>query len=144
MLRLAAERTDGAFPYMTTADATATAREVLGPQALLLPEQAFVLERDGTVARRIGRAYMAWSLGVENYRKSLVWQGFDESDFADGGSDRLVDAIVAWGDEQTVRTRVKEHLDAGATHVSVQAVAEDPIATGIESYRRVAGALLDL
>jgi probable F420-dependent oxidoreductase len=142
MLRLAAERADGAHPYMTTPNATAAAREILGPDALLLPEQAFVLETDASVARRIGRGYMAWYLGVETYQKSLLWQCFGEDDLAAGGSDRLVDAIAAWGDEQAVRSRVQEHFDAGATHLAVQAIAEDPLAVELDAYRRVAPALL--
>ena len=87
---------------------------------------------------------MSWYLGVENFRRSLLAQGFDEADLDAGGSDRLVDTIVAWGDEEVLRARVAEHLAAGASHVSVQAVAEDPLATGIDAYRRVAPALLDL
>jgi len=101
-----------------------------------------VLETDASVARRIARAYMAWYLGVENYQKSLLWQGFGEDDLAGGGSDRLVDAIVAWGGEETVRSRVQAHFDAGATHVAVQAIAEDPLAVELDAYRRVAPALL--
>lgn len=144
MLRLSAERADGTHPYMTTPETTARAREILGAGPLLLPEQAFCLTRDATEARRAGRAYMSWYLGVENFRKSFLAQGFDEADLDGGGSDRLVDAILAWGDEDVLRARVAEHFAAGATHVSVQAVAEDPLATGIESYRRVAPALLEL
>ncbi len=108
---------------MTTPEATAAARAILGPGPLLAPEQAFVLERDASEARRIGRAYLHWYLTVENFRRSLLWQGFDEDDLAAGGSDRLVDAIVAWGDEDVLRARVAEHLAAGADHVCVQAVS---------------------
>ena len=115
---------------------------ILGPDALLLPEQAFVLETDPAVARRIGRNYLAWYLGVENYQRSLDWQGFGEEDVAGGGSARLVDAIVAWGDEEAVRRRVQEHFDAGATHVSVQAITDDPLSVELDAYRRVAPALL--
>ena len=93
-------------------------------------------------AREIGRAYLSWYLGVENFRRSLLWQDFDETDLANGGSDRLVDAIVAWGDEDTVRARVEAHHDAGADHVCVQAIASDPLDPGIEQYRRIAPALL--
>jgi len=142
MLHLAAERADGAHPYMTMPDATAAAREILGADRILAPEQAFLLETDRSLARRIGRAYLAWYLGVENFRKSLLWQGFHETDLDGGGSDRLVDAIVAWGDEEAVRDRVEEHLEAGASHVCVQAIAEDPLELGIESYRRLAQAVL--
>ena len=142
MLALSAELADGAHPYMTVPEATARAREILGPGKLLVPEQAFLLERDPAVARRAGRAYLAWYLGVENFRASLLWQGFGEDDLAGGGSDRLVDAIVAWGDEEAVRRRVQEHLDAGADHVCVQAIAEDPLELSLDAYRRVAPALL--
>jgi probable F420-dependent oxidoreductase len=144
MLRLAAEASGGAHPYLTTPDATARAKEILGPGMRLAPEQAFLLEADPSVARRIGRAYLAWYLGVENFRASLRWQGFSEDDLAGGGSDRLVDALVAWGDEATVAARVRAHLEAGATHVCVQAIAEDPLAPGLPAYRRVAPALLGL
>ena len=144
MIRLAAELADGAQPYMTIPDATARAREILGPERLLLPEQAFTLETDPSEARRAGRAYLEWYLGVENYRKSLLWQGFEEGDLEHGGSDRLVDAIVAWGGEDVVRARVREHFDAGATHVSVQALGSSPLDLARESYRRIAPALLDL
>ena len=143
MLRLSAERADGAHPYMTIPEATARAREILGPRPLLLPEQAFLLETDASAARRVARRYMSWFLGVENFQKSLLWQGFDEKDLIGDGSDRLVDAIVAWGDEETVRARVQDHFDAGATHVSVQAIAEDPLALELDAYRRIAPALLD-
>jgi probable F420-dependent oxidoreductase len=142
MLRLSAERADGAHPYLTTPEATARARGIVGPAGLLLPEQAFLLETDPSLARRLARSYLAWYLGVENYRQSLLWQGFGEEDLAGGGSDRLVDSIVAWGDEEAVRARVQEHFDAGATHVSVQAIAEDPLALGLDAYRRAAPALL--
>jgi probable F420-dependent oxidoreductase len=144
MLRLSVERADGTHPYMTTPETTARMRELLGPDPLLLPEQAFCLIRDPSEARRIGRAYMAWYLGVENFRRSLLAQGFDEDDLAAGGSDRLVDAIVAWGDEDVLRTRVAEHLAGGASHVSVQVISEDPLAVGLDAYRRVAPALLGL
>lgn len=141
MLRLAGERADGAHPYMTVPEATAHAREVIGPGKLLAPELAFVLERDPVEARRVGRAYLQWYLGVENFRASLLWQGFTEDDLGGGGSDRLVDAIVAWGDEGVVAARLREHLAAGADHVCIQAVSDDPLAAGLESYRRMAAAL---
>src|SRR5439155_20420782 len=143
MLRLAAERADGALPYLTTPEATARAREALGAVPVLLPEQGFLLETNPSEARRAVRAYLAWYLGVENYRKSLLWQGFSEDDLDGGGSDRLADALVPWGDEDAVRARVRQHFDAGATHVSVQAISADPLSVELDSYRRVAAALLD-
>jgi probable F420-dependent oxidoreductase len=100
-----------------------------------------VLEPDRAEARRIGRVYLHWYLGVENFRASLLWQGFTEEDLAGGGSDRLVDTIVAGGREETVAGRVREHLDAGADHVCVQAVSDDPLAAGLDSYRRLAPVL---
>lgn len=142
MMRLAAERADGAHPYMTTPEHTAESRSILGPGKLLVPEVAFLLERDAARAREVGRAYMHWYLGVENFRNSLLYQGFSEADVSNGGSDHLIDTIVAWGDEETVRARVQEHLDAGADHVCVQAIDADPTAVGIDAYRRVAPALV--
>jgi probable F420-dependent oxidoreductase len=142
MVRLAAEVSDGAHPYMTTPETTRLHRELLGPGRLLAPEQAFLLETDAAEARRVGRVYLEWYLGVENFRKSLLWQGFAEEDVANGGSDRLVDAIVAWGDEEAVAARVQEHLDAGADHVCVQAISDDPLAPGLAQYERLARVLL--
>ena len=143
MLRLAAEASDGAHPYMTTPEHTALAREILGPGKLLVPEQAFVLTQDASVARQIGRTYLSWYVGIVNFRRSLLAQGFTEHDL-DTQSDHLVDSIVAWGDESAIRDRVQEHLAAGADHVPVQALALDPLDLCTESYRRVATALLEL
>ena len=143
MLRLAAELSSGAHPYMTTPEHTAMAREILGPDKLLVPEQAFVLTTDASEARHIGRTYMSWYVGINNFRLSLLKQGFSEEDL-DTQSDHLVDSIVAWGDESAIRERVKQHLDAGADHVPVQAIALDPLDLCTESYRRIAAALLEL
>lgn len=143
MLRLAAEKSYGAHPYMTTPEHTAQARAILGPDKLLVPEQAFVLHKDPSEARRIARTYMSWYVGIENFRRSLLSQGFSEEDL-DTHSDHLVDSIVAWGDEDALRERVKQHLDAGADHVPVQAVALDPLDLCTDAYRRVAPALLEL
>ena len=143
MLKLAAEASDGAHPILTTPEHTAHAREILGPGKLLVPAQAFILTKDASEARRIGRAYLAWYLGTENFRRSLLSQGFTEHDL-DTQSDHLVDSVVAWGDESAIRDHIKRHLDAGADHVPVQAVALDPLDLCIESYRRVAAALLEL
>ena len=143
MLQLAAEASNGAHPILTTPEHTAQAREILGPGKLLVPAQAFVLSQDASEARRIGRSYLAWYLGTENFRRSLLAQGFSEADL-DTQSDHLVDSIVAWGDESAIRDHIKRHLAAGADHVPVQAVALDPLDLCIESYRRVADALLEL
>ena len=140
MLRLAAERTLGAHPYFTPPEHTASARETMGAAALLAPEQAFVLDSDAGSAREKAREHMVYYLRLDNYRRNLLRAGFGEDDLADNGSDRLVDAIVAWGGADAVRDRVREHLEAGADHVCVQAVGDDPLG----DLRRVAAALREL
>jgi probable F420-dependent oxidoreductase len=141
MLQLSAERANGAHPYFTTPDHTKVARDVMGPDALLAPEQMVVLETDPVEARRIARAGMKIYLGLPNYFNNLARLGFDESDWSDGGSDRLVDAIVAWGTEETIAARVAEHHAAGADHVCVQ-VLQDGVAMPEQQWRRLAPALL--
>jgi probable F420-dependent oxidoreductase len=142
MLALSAERANGAHPYFSTPDHTATAREVMGPDALLAPEQMVVLETDPTEARRLARKGMKIYLGLPNYYNNLRRSGFDESDWADGGSDRLVDAIVAWGTEEDIAARVAEHHAAGADHVCVQDL-QDGVGAPDAEWRRLAPALLD-
>jgi probable F420-dependent oxidoreductase len=141
MLALAAERAAGAHPYFVTPEHTARARGILGPDRLLAPEQAVVLETDPSTARAIGRAHMAIYLGLPNYARNLLSLGFTEADLADGGSDRLVDAIVAWGTVEQVVARVKAHLDAGADHVCLQALDADPRALPMRQWRVLAAAL---
>jgi probable F420-dependent oxidoreductase len=99
---------------------TPRAREALGPDKLLIPEQAVVVEADAAEARRTARAHMKSYLQLPNYVNNLRHLGYDEDDLVDGGSDRLVDAIVAWGDEEAIARRVQEHLDGGADHVLLQ------------------------
>jgi probable F420-dependent oxidoreductase len=141
MLRLAAERTDGAHPYLVTPEHTAQARELLGPGKLLAPEQGVVLADDPETGRRLAREnHLAIYLPMENYVNAWRRLGFGEEDFADGGSDRLVDELVAWGDEAAVAARVRSHLDAGADHVSVQPIGPDPVG----QLRRLAPTLLAL
>ncbi|PZG18928.1 LLM class F420-dependent oxidoreductase, partial [Spongiactinospora gelatinilytica] len=125
MLELARERTAGAHPYFVPVEHTALARAALGSGRLLAPEQAVVLETDPATARATARAHMSFYLGLPNYVNNLRGLGFGDDDFAGGGSDRLVDAIVAWGDAETVAARVRAHLDAGADHVAVQALSAD-------------------
>jgi len=143
MLELARERTAGAHPYFVTPAHTLRAREILGPGRLLAPEQAIVLETDSTRAREIAREHMAIYLMLPNYVNNLRELGYTDADFAQGGSDELVDAIVAWGDEEAVAGRVREHLDAGADHVAVQACSADP-AVSLAQLERIAPALLAL
>ncbi|HEY4095483.1 MAG TPA: TIGR03620 family F420-dependent LLM class oxidoreductase [Baekduia sp.] len=140
MLGLSAARTLGAHPYFVSVDHTATARELLGPEAWLAPEQAVVLETDPVAARAVARAHMERYLAAPNYVRNLQRSGFDEHELADGGSDRLVDALVAWGDEQAILDRVAEHRDRGADHVCVQVLTAGEGLPRVE-WRRLAAAL---
>jgi probable F420-dependent oxidoreductase len=124
MLALAAEKADGAHPYLVPVEHTASAREILGPGPLLCPEQMFVLDTDPSTARATARKHLAVYLSQPNYTRNLMRLGFDEADFAGGGSDRLVDALVVCGDAEAVATRVRAHLDAGADHVCVQPLVD--------------------
>jgi probable F420-dependent oxidoreductase len=140
MLTLAATRTAGAHPYSTTPEHTRQAREILGAGPLLVPEQKVVLETDPARARRIGRESIGLLLGMVNYRNNFLREGFTEQDLADGGSDRLIDATVAWGDPATVAARISEHHRAGADQVAVQVLgAEDPLP--IAELREISAAL---
>lgn len=127
MLRLAREQARGAHPYFTTPEHTKRAREILGPDAWLAPEQKVLLDTDPGRARATARATMQIYLGLPNYQNNLKWLGFTDADFADGGSDRLVDAIVAWGDEAALRDRIRAHHDAGADHVCIQPLRADGV-----------------
>ena len=125
MLGLARDRTDGAHTYFVPPEHTALAREALGPDRLLIPEQAVVVDTDPVSARATARRHTAFYLGLPNYVNNLERLGFTDDDLAGAGSDRLVDAIVAWGDELTVATRIRAHRDAGADHVLIQPLATD-------------------
>jgi probable F420-dependent oxidoreductase len=129
VLRLAAERTAGAHPYLTTPEHTAHAREVIGDGKLLVPEHKVVLGTDPRAARALGRRRLELYLRLPNYTNNWLRLGFTEDDFADGGSDRLVDAMVAWGDEDRIRARIEEHRSAGADQVAIQVLNEDKMAT---------------
>lgn len=125
MLETSAAQADGAHPYFTTPEHTAVARAAIGPDKLLAPEQMVVVETDPATARSIARAGMAVYLRAPNYLNNLARFGFEEDDLADGGSDRLVDAIVAWGTPEQISAKVREHRDAGADHVCVQVLRAD-------------------
>lgn len=144
MLRLAGERTDGAHPYFVPPEHTATARDVLGPGPLLCPEQAVLLETDPERARTIGRQHTAIYVATPNYANNLRRLGFSDDDLAGGGSDRLVDAIVAWGTVDDIVARVRAHLDAGADHVSIQALGANPREVPMPQWRALAPALVGL
>lgn len=142
MLELAAERTDGAHPYFVPVDHTAFARQTMGEGPLICVEQAAVLETDPIRAREVARAHMAMYLTLPNYTNNLRRFGFTDDDLADGGSDRLVDALVAWGDEGAVAERVAAHHEAGADHVCVQVLPHQPSTVPMDEWRRLAPALL--
>ena len=126
MLRLAATRTGGAHPYFAPVAHTRFAREVLGPGPWLAPEQAVVLDRDPETARARAREPMRGYLRLDNYRNNLLRLGWSEEALVGDGSDALVDAIVAWGDADTVAERIRQHLTAGADHVGIQVLGAEP------------------
>jgi probable F420-dependent oxidoreductase len=142
MLQLAATRAVGAHPYFVPVEHTAIARETMGPDAKLLPEQMVVLETDPSRAREIARQTMAIYLGLPNYVNNLRRLGWDDEDLDGLGSDELVDAIVVWGDEAAIRARVDEHFAAGADHVCVQVLTGDLTELPLDHWRRLAPALL--
>jgi probable F420-dependent oxidoreductase len=140
MLRLAAEKALGALTYLVPVEHTRRAREILGSEALLVAEQKVILASPAE-ARERARAAIAWYLDTPNYVDNLRWLGFTDADFENGGSDGLVDALVVAGDEEAIRARVQEHLDAGATQIAIQPL-EDGDPFGRETLRRLAQALL--
>ncbi len=137
-LRIAAERTAGAHPYLTTPQHSALAREVMGTGPLLAPEHKVILHPDPERARAQGRKVVGYYLGRVNYRNNLLRSGWSESDLIDGGSDALIDALVLHGSPDHIAAGVKAHLDAGADHVGVQVLGDDPM----PSYRQLAAELL--
>ena len=142
MLALAAERAQGAHPYLVTPEHTAKARSALGPDRWLLPEQAVVLESDPDQARAIARRHISRYLDLPNYTNNWRRLGFTDDDLVAQGSDRLVDALVAWGDVEAVRDRVKDHLDAGADHVCIQVFDAEPHGMPLRQWRKLAIAVL--
>jgi probable F420-dependent oxidoreductase len=144
MLRLAAERSLGSHPYFVPVAHTRVARETMGPGPVLAPEQAVVLETDPARARGVARSHTGYYLGADNYRRNLLRLGWSEGHLAGEGSDDLVDAIVAWGDEQAIAARVQAHLAAGADHVCIQALGDSPARLEMETLGRLSSALLSL
>jgi probable F420-dependent oxidoreductase len=140
MLELARERAAGAHPYFVPVEHTAYAREVLGPGPLLAPEVAVVLETDRDAALQRAREYASIYLPLPNYTNNLRRFGYTDDDIEGGGSDRLIEAVIPWGDPATVAERVRAHLDAGADHVCVQVVA-DFFKFPLAEYRELAPAL---
>jgi probable F420-dependent oxidoreductase len=122
MLELSAELADGAHPYNVTPEHTHGARARLGAGKLLCVEQGAILETSSAQARATARRFLSIYIGLPNYVNNWRRMGFGDDEFAGGGSDRLVDAVIVWGDEQTIRARIDEHRQAGADHVCVQAI----------------------
>lgn len=122
MLALSRDRAQGAHPYFMPAEHTRDARAILGPDVWLCPEVKVVLETDPRKARDAARAAGAVNISLENYRKTWRRYGFKEEDFANGGSDRLIDGLIGWGTPAQIERFVRAHLDAGATQVCVQFV----------------------
>jgi probable F420-dependent oxidoreductase len=141
VLHLAAERTAGAHPYLVTPEYTRQARAAIGTGPLLAPEHKVVLDADPQRARAIGRPRVQNPyLGLVNYTSNLRRLGWSEDDLSDGGSDALIDALVAHGSGPEVAARLTEHLDAGADHVSIQLLTA-PGADPLDGYRQLAQAL---
>ncbi|HVC56011.1 MAG TPA: TIGR03620 family F420-dependent LLM class oxidoreductase [Stellaceae bacterium] len=125
MLALSSSHADGAHPYNVTPEHTAEARRILGPGKLLCPEIWVLLESDAAKARALGRQALANYMRLDNYVNNWRRLGFGDDDFAGGGSDRFVDANIAWGGEAAIRRRIQEHWDAGADHVCIQSINPD-------------------
>jgi probable F420-dependent oxidoreductase len=140
MLELAAERSLGAHPYFTTVEHTRFARERIGPSALLAPELAVVVDPDPESGRAHARAFAASYLRMTNYKGNLLRLGFTERDVADGGSDRLIDAVIAHGSADAIAETVHAHLEAGADHVCLQPVGHGT--EQVDDYRALAQTLL--
>ncbi len=140
MLALSATRARGAHPYLVTPEHTASARSTLGEGPLLLPEQSVILCDTAEEARRIGTDWLRAYLALPNYANNLLRSGFSEDDLS-RVSDRLLDAIIAWGDEGAIMRRVAEHRAAGADHVCVQVLTADPREFPREQWRRIAAVM---
>jgi probable F420-dependent oxidoreductase len=144
MLELAAERTLGAHPFFAPPENTKRSREIMGEKAWLCPEQKVILESDPERARARARMAMAGPLVMPNYRKNLMRCGFAEPELDEGGNDRVVDAVVAWGDDAALARRVLQHCRAGATHVCIQPLdVEDPTRPSLSTLERLAPLLLE-
>lgn len=138
MLKLAAERTLGAHPYFVPVEHTPIARAAMGPDALLAPEQAVVLCTDPTEARAIARGHMGMYLTLPNYTNNLRRLGWGDEDILNGGSDRLVDAIVAWGTLDDIKARLAAHFAGGADHVCVQVLSADQSTVTMDEFAEIA------
>lgn len=144
MLEMARDRTEGAHPYFVPVEHTAKARAVLGEGPLLAPEQAVVLDADPAMSRERSRPYLRTYLRLDNYRANLRRLGWEDQHLTDAGSDQLVDALVAGGGVEGAVDRVRAHLEAGADHVAVRVLTEDPKAFPERELEGLAAAVRDL
>jgi len=144
MLELAAERADGAHPYFVPVEHTLFARQRLGPEPFLVVEQTAVLATDPSEGRRVGRAFAKNYLALPNYANNLRRLGWDDADLANGGSDRLIDAVIAWGGVDAVADRVRAHLSAGADQVCVQLRIDQSSSPALDGYAELGAALLEV
>jgi probable F420-dependent oxidoreductase len=142
VLRLSAERSAGAHPYLTTPEHTAKAREQMGNSVFLAPEHKVVLTTDRDQARAIGRRHLERYLGLSNYVNNWLRMGFTHDDVRKPGSDKLVDAVVAYGTLDAIAQRLNEHLDAGADHVAIQVLDGRPEEKLLQALSALAGQLL--
>lgn len=142
MLHLSAERSAGTHPYFVPPEHTRLARVRVGPSKIVAPEQMVVLETDPDRARAIARLSAARYLSLPNYTGNLERLGFSPDEFRDGGSDRVIDAIVAWGDVETIKKRLDAHFAAGADHVCVQVLTDPPsdLQASLAVWRQLASA----
>jgi probable F420-dependent oxidoreductase len=139
MVALAAERTAGAYPYFTTTDHVRAVRRQMGPEPFLAADLPVVLARDRAAARAIGNRHTSAYLRLDNYRNNLLRLGWPAQELEPPGSDRLFEAIVAWGDPAAVRGRVEAHLAAGADQVVLNLITADPTRPYVEELRALAG-----
>jgi probable F420-dependent oxidoreductase len=142
MLELARERTWGAHPYFVPVEHTREARQILGPDRILAPEQAVVLAPDRASARAIADMHTQRYLRLENYRKNLVRLGWSDADLKHAGSDQLFDSLLFWGDDEEIVRKVRRHHAAGADHVAVQVITPAPERAPLEELRRLAPLLV--
>jgi probable F420-dependent oxidoreductase len=141
MLELARDRTAGAHPYLVTVEHTRRAREILGGEPLLAPELGVVLEDDPQRAREVARKHLEVYMGLPNYVNNWRRLGYGEDDFANGGSDRLVDDLIAWGDVEGIAERIEDHFHAGADHVCLQVLTAADGGLPRDVWRELSGAL---
>jgi probable F420-dependent oxidoreductase len=143
MLELSRDRSAGAHPYLVPAEHTAEARAAIGPDRLLAPEVAVVIDADATTARATARQYTSGYLALPNYTNNLRRFGWTDEDFADGGSDRLVDALIPWGTVEQVAAGLEKHYQAGADEVAIQVLnGGDTKTFPAEAFRALATALI--